>query len=53
VSGPRIQPSGETNRLRAVRAAAKVAVAALLDVPLPPEPRRAVQALQAALEANP
>jgi hypothetical protein len=46
------RPSGETARLRAVRDAAREAVAALLDVRLPPEPRRAVQALQAALEAN-
>lgn len=50
MSGP---PAGETARLRAVRDAAKAALAALQDVRLPPGPRRAVMALQAALEANP
>jgi hypothetical protein len=52
VTGPR-KTTSETARLRAVRDAAHAAVIALLDVRLPPEPRRAVLALQAALEANP
>jgi hypothetical protein len=51
VTGPR-NPPGETARLRAVRQAAQEALTALLDVRLPPEPRRAVLALQAALEAG-
>ena len=48
--GPREQ---EVRQLRAVRDAAHAAVQALLDVKLTPAPRRAVQALQAALEASP
>jgi len=52
MTGPR-KPTRETTRLQAIRIAATAAVHALLDVPLPPEPRRAVMALQAALEAPP
>jgi hypothetical protein len=51
VTGPRTPKPRPQDA--AVRAAAEAAVKALLDVPLPPLPRHAVIALQAALEANP
>jgi len=50
VTGPRTRP---TTTVPPLREAATAAVEALLDIPLPPKPRRAVQALQAALEATP
>lgn len=50
MTGPRTRPGTPVAPLREAAAAA---VEALLDVKLPPKPRRAVQALQAALEANP
>jgi hypothetical protein len=49
VTGPRTRPTTPPP----LREAAAAAVQALLDIRLPPKPRRAVQALQAALEANP
>jgi len=44
-------PVPELARLRRIAEAAQEAVTALLDVPLAPKPRKAVQALHAALEA--
>jgi hypothetical protein len=49
VTGPRTRPNAPPPPLRE---AATAAVEALLDIRLPPKPRRAVQALQAALEAS-
>ena len=42
----------EALRLEAIITTAKAAVEALQDVRLPPKPRRAIQALQAALEGH-